>query len=119
LANVRRRPRDRFSRPPKSRRGGALLLATLLALSLVLPTLHSLAARTPAAGDVAHHAERCAQCEAFAHARAELAPAPVATHARMPFQAGPGVSIAALAFDARLDPTPGSPRSPPRLLSLS
>jgi hypothetical protein len=97
----------------------ALLLAMLLALNLVLPTLHALASRAPTAGEVAHQSQSCAQCEAFAHARTELAASPPVTLPATPPYATRDFGLRTVALGARLVPTSGSPRAPPTLLSLS
>jgi hypothetical protein len=130
---------------PRVMRREAALLALVVALQLVLPSIHALAQRDASSsvdaalrdtrgrtalfveaaaslradGALAHHAESCPQCQAFAQARSQTVP----THGAVP---APAFSEHAslLASPEQLlpaAPTPGSgsPRSPPASRVLS
>ncbi len=117
---------------PRLMRREAALLALVVALQLVLPSVHALAQPDPAAlpvelalldtsdapafsvdGAAGHHAEDCPQCQAFAQARSQTVP----THGVVPAPAF--LERAALLtspeqlLPAAPAPGSGSPRSPP------
>lgn len=106
----------------RSRRGqrvGALLLAAVLGLGLALPALHALAVGHESAGAAGQHDHDCAQCQAFAHARSDLAPT---AGFRLPTARAGSLlltSDASAAGLTGLPPRVGSPRSPPSLHALS
>jgi hypothetical protein len=123
---------------PRLMRREAALLALVVALQLVLPSVHALAQRDQAAlpvevalrhtsdapalsagGAARHHAEDCPQCQAFAQARSQTVP----THGAVPAPAFLERAALLASPEQLLPAAPalgsGSPRSPPASHVLS